>query len=222
MTEVSQLLQNFASICVSGVDALSLMQGQFTADLRLLVDGQTMYCAYCDVKGKVGWIFLITYQDSKYYLTMPREILPSFLQEFKKYAVFSQVEIKSIDEQVYGQLDEHLHAIDKKIPLIYLTTQFKYFPHDLRLAEINALSFTKGCFKGQEIIARMEHRGNIKRRTYIINHEHPVEIAAVIMAGEEEVGSVVRTFNSRSLAVINEQYLTHDLTIENMPITIVR
>ena len=58
MTEVSQLLQSYSSICVSGPDALTLLQGQFSADLRNMANNQS--CAYCDLSGKVGWLFDIT------------------------------------------------------------------------------------------------------------------------------------------------------------------
>lgn len=221
MTEVSRLLQSFASICISGPDALNLMQGQFTADLRPLLAGQSTYCAYCDVKGKIGWFFLVTYQDSKYYITLPAEMLASFLVEFKKYAVFSQVTISNVDEKIYGMLEDEQAAIYNKIPIISLANQFKYFPHDLRLAELKALSFTKGCFKGQEIVARMEHRGSLKRQSYVIVHEQPVENYSLVMAAEQEVGSIVRTAGLVSLAVITDSYLSVPLTVQQQPVRII-
>jgi len=222
MTEVSRLLQNFSSIVVSGPDALSLLQGQFTADLRDLVAGQSSYCAYCDGKGKVGWIFLVTYQNDGYCLTLLHELIPSFIAELSKYAAFSEVTIEQSEEQVDGFLESDKQAIDKKIPLVYLATQFKYFPHDLRLNELGALSFKKGCFKGQEIIARMEHRGNIKRRTYIVRHQEPVEIGAAINSTHgQEIGSIVRTSDNISLAVIADSHLSEQLYIGQQAIEVI-
>ncbi len=50
------------------------------------------------------------------------------------------------------------------IPEVWLETSEKFLPHHLNLPALNGVSFTKGCYCGQEIIARMQYRGNIKRQ----------------------------------------------------------
>jgi len=52
-----------------------------------------------------------------------------------------------------------------------LDTTEKYLPHQLNLERLNAISFTKGCYTGQEIIARTEYRGKPKRRMHLITLE---------------------------------------------------
>ena len=151
---------------------------------------------------------------------MPSEIMPSFVQELSKYAIFSEVTISNIQHLTETRDQEH-YAIMQKLPLVYLATQFKFLPHDLRLPELKIVSFTKGCFKGQEIIARMEHRGKIKRKTYIIAHEKAVEIGAPILALGVEVGNVVRSSQGLSLAVITESYLSEILTIQQQLIKVI-
>jgi folate-binding protein YgfZ len=225
MTEVSQLLQKTATIQISGPDALTLMQGQFTADLRKLASGEVAatYCAYCDVKGKIGWLFIASYQAAKYYLTMPAELAESFIKELSKYAAFAEVTITKITKlDIHNLWLDELSAIEDKLAMVYAATQFKYFPHDLRLEQIGAVSFSKGCFKGQEIIARMQHLGNIKRQTYIITHLEPVEIGQAIVSKQQEVGSVVRTNNLTSLAVITNSHLNEILAINGQAIKIVQ
>lgn len=53
-----------------------------------------------------------------------------------------------------------------------------------------AVSFTKGCYIGQEIIARMESRGKLARRLAGVALSAPVEIGAKITAGGAEVGTI--------------------------------
>jgi folate-binding protein YgfZ len=53
------------------------------------------------------------------------------------------------------------------IPTIYAETSAKFLPHDINLPTLNAISFTKGCFTGQEIIARMHYRGKPKKHLYL-------------------------------------------------------
>lgn len=50
------------------------------------------------------------------------------------------------------------------VPQIYPLTQGKFLPHELNLPELHAVSFEKGCYIGQEIIARMHYRGQSKKK----------------------------------------------------------
>ncbi len=57
-----------------------------------------------------------------------------------------------------------LADIEAEIPWVDSDTSGKFLAHSLNLDLSGAVSFTKGCYVGQEIIARMEHRGRPKRR----------------------------------------------------------
>ncbi len=54
--------------------------------------------------------------------------------------------------------------IESFVPAISETTCEKFTPHMIGLKNLNALSFKKGCYVGQEIVARTEHLGQIKRK----------------------------------------------------------
>lgn len=56
--------------------------------------------------------------------------------------------------------------IDANIPMIYPQTSGKLLPHEINLQQLNALSFEKGCYTGQEIIARMHYLGKLKNHLY--------------------------------------------------------
>lgn len=49
------------------------------------------------------------------------------------------------------------------LPTIYPQTTEKCLPHYLNLPQLQAVNFKKGCYTGQEIVARMEYLGNIKK-----------------------------------------------------------
>lgn len=65
------------------------------------------------------------------------------------------------DESTWQQLD-----ILAGIPSLSPAISSEFLPHDLNLIALQAISFTKGCFTGQEIIARMEYRGKPKKHLY--------------------------------------------------------
>ncbi len=52
------------------------------------------------------------------------------------------------------------------------------------------VSFTKGCYIGQEIIARMESRGKLAKRLTILNSDNPLEPGAKITAAGKNVGTI--------------------------------
>jgi folate-binding protein YgfZ len=55
------------------------------------------------------------------------------------------------------------------IPVITSATQDQFVPQMLNMEIIGAVSFNKGCYPGQEIIARTQHLGMLKRRMYLAN-----------------------------------------------------
>jgi len=81
-----------------------------------------------------------------------------------------------------------------------------YFPHDLNYDLINAVSFTKGCFIGQEVVARMQHRAHIKKRTMIIKSKHAIQKGNIIYANGKEAGIIGNTINNQALAIIRIDY----------------
>ncbi len=60
-----------------------------------------------------------------------------------------------------------LADIKAGIPNIYQVTQEKFIPQMVNLHLIDGLSFTKGCYVGQEVVARMQYLGSQKRNMYL-------------------------------------------------------
>jgi hypothetical protein len=71
-----------------------------------------------------------------------------------------------------------LAAIAAGEPQVYLPTSDLFVAQMLNLDLVDGLSFTKGCYTGQEIIARTQHRGRIKRRMLRYRLHEPATLAA--------------------------------------------
>ena len=52
------------------------------------------------------------------------------------------------------------------LPQVFLASSEQFVPQMLNLDLLDGISFTKGCYTGQEIVARTQHLGRIKRRTF--------------------------------------------------------
>ena len=55
-----------------------------------------------------------------------------------------------------------------RFPRINLKNKEKYIPQVLCLDELNGISFKKGCYTGQEVVARTHYLGKIKKRVFPI------------------------------------------------------
>ncbi len=53
------------------------------------------------------------------------------------------------------------------LPQVFAATSGKFIPLTLNLEVLGGISFSKGCYTGQEIIARMRYRGHLRQRMYI-------------------------------------------------------
>lgn len=68
---------------------------------------------------------------------------------------------KPVDSRCWQLLD-----IKAGIPWLNDDTTEQFLPQELNLEETGGLSFSKGCYPGQEVVARVHYRGQVKRRLY--------------------------------------------------------
>ena len=77
------------------------------------------------------------------------------------------------------------------------------FPHEALLDQLNGVSFTKGCYVGQEIVSRMEHRGTARKRIVPIASATPLPATGTdIKAGEVTIGALGSVSGSQGLALL--------------------
>ena len=94
--------------------------------------------------------------------------------------------------------------ITSGIPQIYLATQEVFTPQQVNYDLINGVNFKKGCYTGQEIVARMHYLGKVKRRMYRYFCLSKIEIGQLIYSpimDNQVVGEVVEAL------AINSQYI---------------
>lgn len=126
--------------------------------------------------------------------------LPGNLPRYEAYGPIDK--IKSLWQELQtettaiGKNSWSLLTIHAGIPEIVPETIEAFVPQMVNLQAINSLSFTKGCYPGQEVVARMHYLGKLKRRLYIASIETdslPLPGQSIMPAGENEqkAGQVV-------------------------------
>ncbi|MCS6778868.1 MAG: folate-binding protein [Geminicoccaceae bacterium] len=84
----------------------------------------------------------------------------------------------------------------------------KALPLEADLDALDAISFDKGCFVGQELTARMEHRGLVKKRLVPVRVTGPLPPPGTpVRQGEREVGEVRSGLDGRALALVRLEAL---------------
>lgn len=77
------------------------------------------------------------------------------------------------------------------------------FPHDVLLDRNGGVSFAKGCFVGQEVVSRMQHRGTARRRLAIAMSESPLPAPGTpILAGGKPAGTLGTVVDREGLAIV--------------------
>ena len=77
------------------------------------------------------------------------------------------------------------------------------FPHETNMDRLNGVDFDKGCYVGQEVVSRMQHRGTARTRTVrVVLEDFSPEAGTAILAGDKPVGTIGSTSGQNGLALI--------------------
>lgn len=77
------------------------------------------------------------------------------------------------------------------------------FPHEALLDQTGGVAFTKGCYVGQEIVSRMQHRGTARSRFIMVSGENALPpMGTPVLAGEKNVGTLGSSTGNNGLALL--------------------
>lgn len=221
---------HYGLISVAGLDAEKFLQGQLTCNVAEVDETRFSLGACCNPQGRIIATFRLFKFQGAYYLFLPRESMALALNHLQKYAIFSKVKLEedtsegtlNIIQQQLDYTDDHawqLQNIHAGIAEIYPETSGQFTPHDINYPKLNGVSFNKGCYTGQEIIARMEYRGKLKQRLYQAEFKGntPPKPGDLIYAPDDkQVGVVINIAKQNEhhhalLVVLQDAYIGNQL-----------
>jgi folate-binding protein YgfZ len=93
------------------------------------------------------------------------------------------------------------------------------YPHEADMDQLHGVDFDKGCYVGQEVVSRMEHRGRVRTRVVPISYTGSApQVGAPVQAGGKAVGTMGSAAAGRGLALLRldrvEEALSASLTLE--------
>ena len=76
------------------------------------------------------------------------------------------------------------------------------FPHEANLDQLGGLSFSKGCYVGQEVVSRMQHRGTARSRMVPVGIDGEAGPGIAVTAGDRPIGMLLSVAGKDGLALI--------------------
>ncbi|AJC49000.1 amino acid transporter [Allofrancisella guangzhouensis] len=192
--------QDFKILEVQGVDTKKFLQGLTTADLNILSPtSNILLTAFANLKGRVISLSFIKYiSDDKFLLSVEEGILEILLSWLKKYGMFSKVSFSINDQYALFFTDNgflkhdilHIGGLEfdisfeevqkqnilNKLAIIDKKNTEKFLPAELELDNLeNVVSYKKGCYMGQEVIARIHYKAKLKKELVVVKTSFDVQ-----------------------------------------------
>ena len=102
-----------------------------------------------------------------------------------------------------SEADYHAHRIALGVPLGGLDYAYgEAFPHEALYDQLAGVDFKKGCYVGQEVVSRMQHRGTARKRVVQIEGDHALEQGSDVTAGALTVGTIGSVDGAQGLALL--------------------
>jgi folate-binding protein YgfZ len=135
-----------------------------------------------EVRHLPGTGTIIRLKDGRLVLALAVSAAPELLRQLEG-------SLKRADARAWRWVD-----IRQGLPLVTASTQDQLVPQMANLELIGGVSFDKGCYPGQEVVARAQHRGKVKRRMFLANVSAPAAAGDALYSddfGDQASGMVL-------------------------------
>ncbi|MBU2677733.1 MAG: hypothetical protein KJP16_11665 [Gammaproteobacteria bacterium] len=205
-----------STINISGEDAAAFLQGQLTNDLRRLDSEAEILAAWCNPKGRVIWFGTLCATDSGFGLSAPADTADDIVKRLTMFRFRSKVDFDIVTD---GATVDPQFLVRNGYPFIGGQQSEKFTAHMLNLDLLDAINMDKGCYTGQEVIARTHYKGATKRRTLRFESAAPVSAGEKVSDGERDIGEVLNVAGTDLLAVVPIDKADSPLTVNGIKLT---
>jgi folate-binding protein YgfZ len=183
-----------AEIAFKGPDAAKFLQGQLSADIGKLAVGGTTLAGLHNPQGRVIALLRVSRAAPEdFRASLPRELVPTVASRLRKFVLRARVSVEERPPVDGNEVSAALTEVRAGIPQVYAATSEAFVAQMLNLDLLDAIAFDKGCYTGQEVIARAHYRGRVKRRLQRWLNRSGTELAP---------GDAARGPDGRALAVV--------------------
>lgn len=242
MTQSSlSTLPQFVQLTIHGEDAGKFLQGQLTSDVtKLGLSHQAT--ALSNLKGRIDFGLWIKKQDEKHFdVVLSADCAEAFQAHLKKFGAFSKFDTSApvpiypcvLDGvPTFSHKDEHNTPADTQAWMqaslaagnywIVAETRGEFQPQELRLHQRGGMDYDKGCYLGQEVIARIYFKAAPKAFLHYVSGTGDVPAAGDKLEKIQVVNAIADNDTNgdgfKALVVARpEQLADSELTILELP-----
>lgn len=195
----------FSSFTLIGADAQKFLQGQVTLNTEALAENTTRYTAICDLKGRIHFgLWLKNVNPEHFEIVTTADQADEFSKHIKKYGAFSKMKLEPAGSVFPALLEDttafsaettditawEVSAIQNGQAFISQKTEGMFQPQELRLHQREGVHYDKGCYLGQEVIARLWFKA--KPKAWL----HAIQGSGDVPALGEQLNKGVQVVNS--------------------------
>jgi len=203
----------WVDVVVEGPDAGSYLQGQLSQDVAGLAVGGAAWSLLLEPSGKLGsWLHVRRLAESRFVLGVDAVAVDGVLARLNRFKLrtdatiaVTEADFGSADPSaVVGGAEDEAARIEAGVPRAGAEVTDDVIPAELGGWLIDrSVSFTKGCYTGQELVARIDSRGgNVPRhlRGLVVAGDVVPPVGAEIVVDDTVVGSITSAAHSARLA----------------------
>lgn len=223
MTSVT--LENRAVLAVAGTDALAFLQGLITHDAALAAPGHALFAGLLSPQGKALFDFHLHAGDSELFIDVAADRADALLKRLSMYKLRKAVALARRDDLAVLASWPGGEPADARTPALGArwigatgsapagAEAYDAHRHEVGVPDsadigqdellwletgadlLNGVSFTKGCYVGQENTARMHHRDKVRRRLVPVTIAGDAGDAIEVKDGEGRASGKLRSRN---------------------------
>jgi folate-binding protein YgfZ len=217
-------------ISLEGETSLAFLQDLLTCDVENLAEGHAAYGGLLSPQGKILYEVFVLNSEGRIWLDCPLSQREGLTQKLKLYRLRAKIIItEHPDLEIavgnQGWSDPRHDAMGKRQIVakgsLEPSTDYhasrialgladggedlgegKFFPHEANWDQLRGVSFTKGCYVGQEVVSRMQHRATARSRILPVMFDGDAVANAPITSGETSIGETLSTSGNVALALV--------------------
>jgi hypothetical protein len=239
MTTIEGQLVGRAVVMIAGATPETFLQGLLTADMQSLAPDRSVYGALLTAQGKILFDVFAHRRDDGILIDCAAGQRGDLVAKLKFYRLRAKLDIVARDDLAVhvamtgSPADPRLADMGRRViapaggtPCDMAAFHAKriaygladsdadlgsgeFYPHEANLDQLNGVSFSKGCYVGQEVVSRMEHRGSARSRILPVACQGDAPAKGTeIVAGTRPVGTMLSSAGNRALAILRLDRLT--------------